>query len=52
MFFFKSRLTRVLTYDIQQLFHEFALDMIWWLANEERSAELAIIISYQQARVE
>ena len=30
---------------IEQLFHEFALDTRW-IANETRSAELAIIISY------
>ena len=33
-------------YDNQQLFHEWALDMRWQIANEARSAELAIIISY------
>ena len=33
-------------YDNQQLFHEWALDMRWQIANKARSAELAIIISY------
>ena len=31
---------------IKQLFHEGALDMGWKMANDARSAELAIIISY------
>ena len=36
----------VVFYDNQQLFHEWALYMRWQIANEARSAEWAIIISY------
>ena len=35
-----------------QLFHECTLVMRWYIANEVRSAKLAIIISYPIARVE
>lgn len=34
------------------VFHERALDMRWYIANKESSAEWAIIVSFQQSQVE